>query len=337
MTNYIEDNVELLESAGLISIIVPVYNVEKYLERCVNSILNQTYKNFELILINDGSTDGSPQICERYTQMDDRIILIHKKNGGLSDARNTGLKIAKGEYVTFVDSDDLIAPNALQLLITYSVTYNCDVVISTKITSFDQACDCVDAHVNNSIKVDSFEAEKIIFCENTRWEAWGTLYKANVVKGEMFPLGKLYEDLALVPLLILKANRVCFIDAPIYYYFRRVGSIMDVSKTRVAEDLLEICKQLIKEMNAAIEDKKTLNNINSGILMELCSRVDLAERNYVLNKVFIRKSRRFLRNNCNYVLMSEVWTFKRKVNFIMVSCGFGNLWRGLHNIRKGIN
>lgn len=334
MTRFKEDNVELLENRGLISVIVPVYNVEQYLERCVSSILNQTYRKFELILINDGSTDECPKICERYAQIDNRIIVVHKENGGLSDARNVGLQIAKGEYITFVDSDDLIAPNALQLLISYSVNYNSDIVISTKIESFDKEVNCINAKVEKSIVVDFCEAEKMIFCENTRWEAWGTLYKSNVIKGEKFPLGKLYEDLALIPLLVLKSERVCFIDATIYYYFQRVGSIMDASKTKVGEDLLEICKQLLKEMNTAIENTKELYDVNAGILMELCSRVDLAERNYALNREFILKSRKFLRHTCNYVLLSKIWGVKRKFNYITVCLGLGKVWRGLYKLKR---
>ena len=121
----------------LISIIVPVYNVEKYIRRCINSILNQTYQYLEIILVDDGSTDNSGLICDKYAHMDNRITVIHKKNGGLSSARNTGIDIAKGAYIGFIDSDDWIAPETYEVLYRNLVHYDADVsdidsVISSK-------------------------------------------------------------------------------------------------------------------------------------------------------------------------------------------------------------
>ena len=111
----------------LISIIVPVYNVEKYLARCLESILEQTYKDLEVILVDDGSTDASPQICDQYAEKDKRIRVVHKKNGGLSDARNYGMRIMRGNYVVFIDSDDLIHKQAVELLYQNIKKYNADI------------------------------------------------------------------------------------------------------------------------------------------------------------------------------------------------------------------
>ena len=101
----------------LISVIIPIYNIEKYVERCIKSIINQTYSNLEIILVDDGSSDSSPEICDKFANIDSRIIVIHKKNGGLSDARNNGLKIAKGNYISFIDGDDYIKPFMYEVLI----------------------------------------------------------------------------------------------------------------------------------------------------------------------------------------------------------------------------
>lgn len=312
---------------GLISIIVPIYNVEDYLDSCINSILNQTYKNFELILVDDGSPDNCPEICDRYAKIDSRISVIHKQNGGLSDARNVGLDVASGEYIMFVDSDDLIAPNCLQLLFDSACNYNSDIVISTQYKSFDNNIALETANINESMIVDSSKALEMIFCHNTRWEAWGTLYKYNVFQDEKFPKNKLYEDLALIPKIISKAQKVCFIDAVIYYYFKRVGSIMYNSKTKVKNDLLEICSDLISFMNKKITNQGTLNNINAGILMELCSRVDLAENNYTQNRDFILKSRKFLRKNRKFILSSNCYASKRKIYYFIISSGLGKSLR----------
>ena len=122
----------------MISIIIPVYNVEKYLDKCIQSILNQSYKNFELILIDDGSTDHSKNICDKWHKLDSRIKTIYQKNTGVSKARNKGLSIAKGQYITFIDSDDWIAQDYLQTLITYIQKYNVDIIVSGIYNSFSQ-------------------------------------------------------------------------------------------------------------------------------------------------------------------------------------------------------
>ena len=111
----------------LVSIVIPVYNVEKYLRKCIESVLNQTYKNIQIILVNDGSTDNSPALCDEYKQMYDKVEVIHKSNGGLPDARNAGLKRAKGEYVGFIDSDDWIEPNMVEHLLHNIIEYDADI------------------------------------------------------------------------------------------------------------------------------------------------------------------------------------------------------------------
>lgn len=124
----------------MISVIVPVYKAEKYLERCVNSILNQTYRDLELILVDDGSPDGSPELCDRFAQQDSRVRVIHKENGGVSTARNAGLEAARGEYIAFVDSDDWIEPYMYETMLSAAQKHNCDVVM----------CDCVKDHADHS-------------------------------------------------------------------------------------------------------------------------------------------------------------------------------------------
>ena len=113
----------------LISVVVPVYNVEKYIDKCINSIINQTYKNLEIILVDDGSPDNCGNICDEYAKKDNRIIVIHKENGGLSDARNTGIEVSKGKYITFIDSDDYISDNYVSFLYNLIIEYKADISI----------------------------------------------------------------------------------------------------------------------------------------------------------------------------------------------------------------
>lgn len=268
----------------LVSIIVPIYNVEKFLERCVNSILAQTFQNFELILVDDGSPDHCPEMCDMYSMKDSRIKVIHKKNGGLSEARNAGLDIAQGQYYFFVDSDDMIAPNALQLLVKYAKGNSSDVIISKSFICFFDKIDVDIAKEQGEPKIMSAEcALEEMFCKNTRWEAWGTLFAAETWGDLRFKPGIWYEDLELIPEVISRAKQVSLIDVSVYYYYKREGSIMDESKTRIKIDLLEACKKCVSLIETQNVDKQIVYNTVAGVLYELASRLELASHNKKIN------------------------------------------------------
>lgn len=211
----------------LISIIVPVYNVEKYLSKCLDSIVNQTYKNLEIILVDDGSTDNSGDICDEYANKDNRIKVIHKENGGLSDARNKGMNIAKGEYVGFVDSDDYIAKDMYEYLYAFAVKNDLDVAM----------CASCDVYEDKIIYPKNFESiildkkEKII--ENIFINPFGgaavsvcsKLFKYDVIKNIRFDLGKTYEDVYFLLKWIANTNKFGRCDKVKYYYVQRGESI----------------------------------------------------------------------------------------------------------------
>ena len=314
-----------------ISVIVPVYNVEDYLEKCVNSILNQTYSNFELILIDDGSKDESGRLCDILATRDNRIVTVHKKNGGLSSARNAGLKVCKGDYITFVDSDDMIAPNALELMLKHAEEHNAEVVVSEKITPFnDNNLLPKEAAVANHKIYDGISATKEILCKNTRWEAWGHLFKSSLWNNTRFPEGLLYEDLATTPFVFSRANKVCIIDTSIYYYFLRPGSIMRPTEIRVSTDLYKVAHNLINYFKSNAPDEYKAN-ICGGVLMELCSRVDLASRAPANNHEFIVNSRKLLRGNTILMLQSDYYSVKQKAYYLLESFGLHGLVQTLHN------
>ncbi len=208
-----------------ISVIVPVYNVAPYLKQCLDSIVNQTYRNLEIILVNDGSTDNSPEICQQYQQQDQRIRVISQKNAGLSAARNTGLDIATGQYVTFVDSDDWFATNnALATL--HRLIDQHDVQIA--IGNFDEFDESVNSYQlfdhDNAINVYStpkwfsFEYigdKNLSQCFST---AWGKLFTSNLFKNLRFPVSKISEDDLTTWQLYLQTSSVAFIDQAIYTY-----------------------------------------------------------------------------------------------------------------------
>lgn len=191
-----------------ISVIVPVYNVEKYLSQCLDSIIHQTYKNLEIILVDDGSTDSSGLICDNYSQKDKRIKIIHKCQGGLSDARNAGLKIATGEYISFIDSDDFIDKNMYSILINNTQKYNSDIVWFNYYNYYSKKHFINSSIIKNNDLYDLSSSDKIKFAKNLFYQykmdahVWAKLYKRSIFNNIKFPYGKLFEDIfVLLPIL----------------------------------------------------------------------------------------------------------------------------------------
>lgn len=205
----------------LISVIVPIYNVEQYLRQCLDSIVSQTYSNLEIILVDDGSPDGCPKICDDYASKDNRIKVVHKENGGLSSARNAGLDVATGDYIAFVDSDDYLDVTIYQSLMEIINDYGVDVAV----------CDCFEmegektkTYSKKTQKVSINETPNIIFMHLLepfpvlRFEVWNKLFKKSVIGDVRFKLGQIYEDLYFDRNIFLKSQKVAHIDKPLYYY-----------------------------------------------------------------------------------------------------------------------
>lgn len=211
----------------LISVIVPVYNVEKYLPKCLDSIINQTYNNLEIILINDGSTDNSGKICDEYATRDSRVKVIHKVNGGLSDARNAGLDICTGDYIGFVDSDDYIALDMYYVMYNYLIANNLDVAMCS-------SADVVDGMVSNvkyfnafvvNTKSEVIESVFINKLGSLSFSVCNKLFKRVVIKDVRFTLKKAYEDVFFAMDWILNTTRYGRIPDCKYFYVQRAGSI----------------------------------------------------------------------------------------------------------------
>lgn len=215
----------------LISVIIPVYNVEKYIYTCLNSIINQTYKNLEIILVDDGSPDNCPQILEDYAKKDSRIKVIHKKNGGLSSARNAGMKIATGKYIAFVDSDDSLNLNMYKRLHELAIKYDADMTMCQLLrVTMDSENNIVYPKTNNEEKEEVMsvtEALKAIMVNDNIGSYIVTkLVKRSLFDNIEFPDGKVYEDVATVYKILDRAKRVVFTSEEMYYYlYGREGSI----------------------------------------------------------------------------------------------------------------
>lgn len=206
----------------MISVIVPVYKVEPYLCQCVDSIRNQTYANLEIILVDDGSPDGCPQICDEYAALDTRIKVIHKKNGGLSDARNVGMAVSKGEYLCFVDSDDALPQGAVEDLLKLAVAEEADLVIGGH-CRFEEEIPA-DATIETEKRLMSRTEAMADFFANG-CAAWARLYRREVHGELLFPVGEINEDEAIVLKLLDRCNTIAKIDTVVYYYRCRPESI----------------------------------------------------------------------------------------------------------------
>ena len=217
-----------LNNNPLISVVVPIYNVEKYLRRCVESIRCQTYSNLEIILVDDGSPDSCGKICDAYRNTDNRIKVIHKKNGGLSDARNVGIKIAQGEYITCIDSDDFISPFFIDNLWTAIQESKCEIATSWFVDYYegDDITESKKLDINDVQVLNKEEFyKKLLYQDGVEISAWGKLYKAELFKGVEYPTGKLYEDIPTTYLLVEKVTKIAVIPNIDYFYFQRKTSI----------------------------------------------------------------------------------------------------------------
>ena len=202
-----------------VTIIIPVYNVEKYLNKCVQSVMNQTYSDLEIILVDDGSPDNCPKMCDNLAKSDSRIKVIHKQNGGLSDARNAGIDVATGEYLMFVDSDDYIAPTMVEKLYTALKTANADISICNFFYVGEMnGDDYSERNTNLPIKNEIITSEFVL--KNNK------LYKKEVFENIRFQVGKLHEDEYIFHEIFFNANKIACISDGLYYYVQRKDSIM---------------------------------------------------------------------------------------------------------------
>lgn len=220
------ENERKLLYTPLISVIVPVYNVENYVQRCIESIVNQTYKNLEIILVDDGSKDSSGSICDEMAKKDDRIVVIHKKNGGLSDARNVGLDRARGAYIGFVDSDDYIDPDMYRKLITATIRYGAQISMCGRFCEPDGSGESYELFTTSrKILTAQGAVHNLLLQRECDSAAWDKLYKAELFQNVRYPLGVLHEDLSVAVKLLAKCIYVVHIGEPLYHYTIRKNSI----------------------------------------------------------------------------------------------------------------
>ena len=237
---------------AIVSVIIPIYNVQDYLARCIDSVLAQTYTDLEIILVDDGSHDTSGDICDDYDLKYRNVRVIHKANGGLSDARNAGLDVAQGQYVTFIDADDYVHPRFVEALLHTIETTGAQIAACTwqELKDGDTPR---EANVHNA-QCKTFTQEQAIstvfYQGELNHSACSRLFDRQLFHDLRFPAGALYEDLAIIYPLLRKVEKVALLKAPMYYYMHRAGSItttMSLRRTHVLDHLEALERQVENE------------------------------------------------------------------------------------------
>ena len=247
------------QEKALISIIIPVYKVEKYLEKCIQSVINQTYENLQIILVDDGSPDNCGKICDEYAKKDHRIEVIHKSNGGLSDARNKGLEIAKGEYIGFVDSDDYIEADMYEVLYNLLKQYNADVSICNfyTVSQWKISRKNADNEINEYNRSEILK--EILLDKNIQSYAWNKLYKKELFDEIKYPIEKKYEDIGTTFYLLEKCNKVVVTGKSEYYYINRQDSIVNNVTESTITDYIELIMQRYDYIEENIKELSSYN------------------------------------------------------------------------------
>lgn len=223
----------------LISVIVPVYNVEAYIDKCISSIVNQTYRNLEIILVDDGSPDNCPAMCDAWKEKDSRIVVLHKENGGLSDARNAGMGAAHGEFISFIDGDDWIEPRFFEILQHELEAQNADVAaVQYRLCWEGDACELQSAYEHVTV-YDRQTAMRLLIQNQIKQVVWNKLYRSAQIRDIPFEKGKFHEDEFWTYQVIGRIERFAAIDYIGYDYFQRAGSIMGAGYSPKRLDAVE--------------------------------------------------------------------------------------------------
>ncbi len=301
-----------------ISIIIPVYNVEKYLKKCLDSVIKQSYKNLEIIMVDDGSTDNSLNICLDYQKKDFRIKVIHQENKGLSAARNRGFEESTGEYIWFIDSDDFIEENSIEVIKPYLDKYDIIVFNYTEVRK-DKVIKMNDTKEYDNVN-QKYMLSYVI--------AWNKIYKRYILDGEKFPEGYIYEDVYLMPTLGLKTNKIVFIDEFLYNHVYRENSI--INSGFKLDDKLYALKHLDEKLAYNYKDELELiyiHNLLIACLMDKTTNYHLYNEinvvmkdkfpNYYNNKYWVRQG--FLKKIFLYCFYKKLYFIPNMLLYVKIN------------------
>ncbi len=305
----------------LISVVLPVYKVEKYLSRCIDSVIGQSYENLEIILVDDGSPDKCGEICDNYAKIDNRIKVIHKANGGLSDARNAGIREAKGEFITFIDSDDYVEKNYVESLYSAICKDNSDISVGAHRAVYENGTVIAKTMDKRCLLSSEQAIKSILYDDGVDLSAWGKLYRTSLFSDIEYPMGRLYEDAATTYKLIHKADKISVIPDVIYNYMIRENSIaagkfspkkMDLITS--TEEMCEFCTENYPELEKAA--KRRLVYAHLSTLSQLAQSREKFPKEQKILMDYIKK-------NGGEILSDGRVPMRDKIGIISAKFGFG--------------
>lgn len=298
-----------------ISIIIPVYNVEKYMKKCIESVINQTYKNIEIILVDDGSTDRSAHICDEYEKKDKRIVVIHKKNGGLADARNAGIVKASGKYLGFIDSDDYIENDMYEVLYNNIKKENADISMCGLISCYKDTD--MEIYKNEKTNYYVFNDEEAIrnVLEGKNNSVWAVnkLYKKELFDNVRYPVGKYAEDAFVIIKILMQCEKVVFTTQKKYYYIRRNSSITTNGFNKKSYDFLEA-----QIKNRDLIEKKYPNLMDVAQFRVCLSYFSILDKMILANAKIDKSVVKDLRSNFKFILVNNNFAITRKIAMILL-------------------
>lgn len=322
-----------MEQTALISVIVPIYKVEAYLPKCVDSLLNQTYRNLEIVLVDDGSPDGCGAICDDYAAKDSRIRVIHKQNGGLSSARNAGIDMAKGDYIAFVDSDDWLEPDAYESMLDAALRHDAPMVCAGR---YDVDGSTGEREVGLCPEKEETITGKELVGRIFLWDhldsaAWDKLYTRDLFREIRYPLGKIVEDVPTTYRIALKAGKVVMLNKPVYNYLHRPNSITTASVSEktfhfsqhTARVYADICTS-VPELEPQARYLRVRSLVYSVQTLELA---DSATREKFSDQYW--ESRNELKQHLQFILKSPYFTRRERLDDTLLALG---LYRNLRKV-----
>lgn len=243
-----------MDMGDLISIILPIYNVEKYLDKCMRSVMNQTYHNLEIIMVDDGSTDSCPFLCDEYAKKDFRITVYHKENGGLSDARNYGIEKANGEYITCIDSDDYVDGNYIEYLYTLLKKYKSKMAICQHRVLYNNGAVKENSICDDELITNKDCIERMLYHDIIDTSAWAKLYHRSLFENVRYPKGRLFEDISTTYALMLQCPKIAVGYEAKYNYIYHDNSIVNGAFNLKKLDLIDMTDEMAKNVLAVYPD-----------------------------------------------------------------------------------
>ena len=321
-------------SKPLISVIVPIWNVEKYLDKCIDSIVKQTYTNLEIILVDDESPDNCPKMCDEWAKKDNRIKVIHKKNGGLSDARNAGIDISTGDYITFIDSDDYVELNYVKFLYNNLIQNNADISMGKQYVRYPNKT--LNTGSGNIYVVNPHDCfDMLLYSEDFDVSAWGKLYKKELFSDIRFPKGRIFEDAATTYKLIDKSKKVILNSQPIYNYIMRENSIINAEFKENKFDLITSTFEMTDYISNKYPDlKQACERRNMYAYLSTLAQLAKSKNK---NKKYLNRLMTYIRKNRKSILKDKRIPSRDRFSLRSTYLGFNFFklsWRFYLLIRK---